>query len=162
MPPFGAPSQRTFHQPAAGVVDGPSSTASCVPHGIAVMMAAAVPTPLRRLSDVAVTRAVPPGASAAGPSPPFPSESPSSGACPMQAVKAMHVAKSAGLAPRRPIERHDSIDLGVGDMKYLLSLALFAGVIGCTKANPDANGGAGGSVDLAAGTGGGGGGGNGG
>src|SRR3954469_22570049 len=133
-----------FHQPPTGIVDGPSSTDTSVPHGIIASIAADVPTPLRRLSDVAVTRARPPGASAAPPRPRSPlSGSPSSApGRAAQPVHAMHAAKSAA-AVIRIIRRHDIIRCGVGPMRYILSLALLLSA--CTRANPDAVGGNGGS-----------------
>src|SRR5690242_5212464 len=76
----------TFHQPAAGVVDGPAMSATVAPQGMAVSIAALVPTPLRRLSSLAVTRAMPPGVSVAPPSEPLlpsvgsPSGAPGTGA----------------------------------------------------------------------------------
>src|SRR5439155_13869539 len=59
----------TFHQPAAGVVDGPPITSTVAPHGMAVRMLALVPTPSRRLSESAITRAWPPMVMTAPPSP---------------------------------------------------------------------------------------------
>src|SRR5260370_1231242 len=77
------------------VHDGPPSSDSAVPHGMAARMLALVPMPSRRLSDVAVVRAMPPGASVAMPRPPSAtpgSPSPSSAARPAQLVHSMHKA----------------------------------------------------------------------
>src|SRR5512144_2808270 len=102
---------------------------------MAVTIDAEVPMALRRLSDVAVTRAVPPGASAAPPRPRSPvSGSPSSApSCAAQPVHAMHAAREAA-AVIRIICGHDIIRLGVGSMRYILSLALLLSA--CTRANP--------------------------
>ena len=100
----------TFHQPAAGVVEGPSSSATAVPHGIDASMAAEVPTPLRRFSAVAVTRACRrarawrrPGRGRRRSGSP---SSPRSLAA--QPVHAMHAARAAA-AVIRIIAGHDSI-----------------------------------------------------
>src|SRR5947209_18414730 len=139
--------------------------ATAVPHGIIVSMAAEVPMPLRRFNEVAVTRAMPPGASAAEPSPRSPlSGSPSSAASlAAHPVHAMH-SPSATAAVIRIIVAHDIIAGGVGRMRYIISLALLLSA--CTRANPDAIGGGGGAAGSggggAAGSGGVGGGGGGG
>src|SRR4051794_28324074 len=108
-------------------------TATLVPHGIIASMAAAVPMPLRRLSDVAVTRAMPPGASVAEPSPKSPTSGSPSSAASLAAhpVHAMHSPRAAA-AVIRIIAGHDIIADGVGLMRYIVSLALILSA--CTRA----------------------------
>jgi hypothetical protein len=116
-------SKLTCHQPATGVVDGPSSSCSDEPHGMAVRMLAPVPTPSRRLRAVAVTRAVPPGASVAVPRPPLPPPPTTTGAAPPGSPSLPLSSPPREAVPPQPMMTHAVKAVSARNMRGMIAWA---------------------------------------